>query len=85
MAKKIGMLEDFCNEIHFSPQLHDIGKMSVNSAIPTKRGRLDDDECFEMNQHTTSTPWNVLTVCRWPLRSPARTMSNGTARAIRTA
>ena len=27
--------------------------MSVNSAILTKRGRLDDDERHEMNQHTS--------------------------------
>ncbi len=53
MAKKVGMPDDFCNEIHFSAQLHDIGKMSVNSAILTKRGRLEEDERFEMNQHTT--------------------------------
>ena len=53
MAKKVGMPEDFCKEIHYSAQLHDIGKMSVNSAILTKRGRLDEDERFEMNQHTT--------------------------------
>ena len=53
MAKKLGMPADFCKEIHFSAQLHVIGKMSVNSAILTKRGRLDDDERFEMNQHTT--------------------------------
>ncbi|MDA0230105.1 MAG: HD domain-containing protein [Proteobacteria bacterium] len=53
MAKKVGMPTEFCNEIHFSARLHDIGKMSVNSAILTKRGRLNDDERFEMNQHTT--------------------------------
>lgn len=50
MAKKVGMPEVFCKEIHYSAQLHDIGKMSVNSAILTKRGRLDEDESFEMNQ-----------------------------------
>jgi HD-GYP domain-containing protein (c-di-GMP phosphodiesterase class II) len=53
MAKKCDMPEDFCKEIHHSAQLHDIGKMSVNSAILTKRGRLDDDERHEMNQHTS--------------------------------
>jgi len=40
MASKVGMPTEFCDEIHFSAQLHDIGKMSVNSAILTKRGRL---------------------------------------------
>ncbi|MBT4427932.1 MAG: HD domain-containing protein [Rhodospirillaceae bacterium] len=53
MAKKCGMPDDFCKEIHHSAQLHDIGKMSVNSAILTKPGRLDDDERHEMNEHTT--------------------------------
>ena len=53
MATKVGMPEVYCKEIHYSAQLHDTGKMSVNSAILTKRGRLDEDERFEMNQHTT--------------------------------
>ncbi len=53
MANKVGMPTDFCVEIHYSAQLHDIGKMSVNSTILTKRGRFDDDERFEINQHTT--------------------------------
>lgn len=53
MAKIAGMPEDFCKKIHHSAQLHDIGNMSVNSAILTKRGRLDDDERHEMNQHTS--------------------------------
>jgi len=52
LAKNLDVADNFCNEIHFSVQLHDIGKMSVNFAILIKRGRLDDDECFEMNQHT---------------------------------
>lgn len=49
MAKKMAMPDAFCREIHLSAQLHDIGKMSENSAILTKPGRLDDDERHEMN------------------------------------
>jgi HD-GYP domain-containing protein (c-di-GMP phosphodiesterase class II) len=41
-----------CEELHYSAQLHDVGKMSVNSAVLKKEGRLDPGEVEEMNRHT---------------------------------
>ncbi|MFZ5914436.1 MAG: HD-GYP domain-containing protein, partial [Pseudomonadota bacterium] len=43
----------FCDEIHYSAQLHDVGKMSVDQAVLKKKGRLDDGERTEMDRHTT--------------------------------
>jgi HD-GYP domain-containing protein (c-di-GMP phosphodiesterase class II) len=51
MAKELGQTQDYCDEIRYSAQLHDIGKMSVNTAILTKPGRLTEEEFFEMSQH----------------------------------
>ncbi|MSO75825.1 MAG: HD domain-containing protein [Alphaproteobacteria bacterium] len=53
LARRVGMASDFCDEIHYSAALHDVGKMSVNSAILKKPGRLTDEERLEMERHTT--------------------------------
>lgn len=52
MAVKLGLPEDFCQEIRYSAQLHDVGKMSVDQAVLKKKGRLDDAERAEMDRHT---------------------------------
>ncbi len=52
LANRVGMNKAFCDEIRFAAQLHDVGKMSVNSAILTKPGRLTPEERAEMEQHT---------------------------------
>jgi HD-GYP domain-containing protein (c-di-GMP phosphodiesterase class II) len=51
LARKLGMKKVFCDEIRYSAQLHDVGKMSVNVAILRKEGPLDEDERFEMMRH----------------------------------
>jgi len=51
LAGKLRMPKRFCNEIRYSAQLHDVGKMSVNAAILHKDGPLDDDERGEMMRH----------------------------------
>ena len=53
LARRVGMAGDFCDEIHYSAALHDVGKMSVDSAILKKPGRLTDEERLEMERHTT--------------------------------
>jgi HD-GYP domain-containing protein (c-di-GMP phosphodiesterase class II) len=52
LAKHLGMDQKFCEEIRYSAQLHDVGKMSVNSAILKKKGALNADERREMDLHT---------------------------------
>lgn len=52
IAQKFGAPADFCDEIRYSAQLHDVGKMSVDQAVLKKKGRLDDRERKEMDQHT---------------------------------
>ncbi len=53
IARHLGLPDDFCDEIHYSAQLHDVGKMSVDQAVLKKKGRLDDSERAEMDRHTT--------------------------------
>jgi GAF domain-containing protein len=51
LAKRLGMPEAFCDEIHYSAQLHDIGKLSIDHAILKKRDRLTAAERAEMDSH----------------------------------
>ena len=51
LASKLGMPEDFCDEIRYSAQLHDVGKMSVDAAVLKKRGKLTETERIEMDRH----------------------------------
>jgi len=51
LAGAMGMPRSFCDEIRYSAQLHDVGKMSVDVAILRKQGPLDDDERREMMNH----------------------------------
>lgn len=52
LAQLAGMPADYCDEIRYSAQLHDVGKMSVDSAVLKKKGALDQSEREEMNRHT---------------------------------
>jgi HD-GYP domain-containing protein (c-di-GMP phosphodiesterase class II) len=51
IARRLGMPAGFCDEIRYSAQLHDVGKMSVDGKVLRKRGPLTDDERTEMNLH----------------------------------
>jgi HD-GYP domain-containing protein (c-di-GMP phosphodiesterase class II) len=51
LATKLGKAKSFCDEIRYSAQLHDVGKMSINVAILRKEGPLDEDERVEMMRH----------------------------------
>jgi HD-GYP domain-containing protein (c-di-GMP phosphodiesterase class II) len=51
LASRLGMPEGFCDEIRYSAQLHDVGKMSVDSAVLKKRGKLTEAERAEMDRH----------------------------------
>lgn len=52
IAKLVGMPDDWCDEIRYSAQLHDVGKMSVDAAVLKKKGTLNAAERAEMNRHT---------------------------------
>ena len=51
IARELGMPPAWCDEIRYSAQLHDVGKMSVDAAVLKKRGPLDEIERAEMNRH----------------------------------
>jgi HD-GYP domain-containing protein (c-di-GMP phosphodiesterase class II) len=50
---------EWCAEIRYSAALHDVGKMSVDSAVLKKRGPLDAAERAEMNRHS-EYGWLIL-------------------------
>ena len=52
IAQQLGQPAEWCAEIRYSAQLHDVGKMSVDSAVLKKKGSLDAEERAEMNRHT---------------------------------
>ena len=51
IARKLGLPEPWCDEIRYSAQLHDVGKMSVDAAVLKKKGGLEPAERAEMNRH----------------------------------
>lgn len=51
LARLAGQPPQWCDEIRYSAQLHDVGKMSVDAAILRKQGPLTDAEREEMNTH----------------------------------
>ncbi|MGE0254557.1 MAG: HD domain-containing phosphohydrolase [Alphaproteobacteria bacterium] len=52
IARTLALPAPFCAEIRYSAQLHDVGKMAVDQAVLKKKGRLDEVERLEMNNHT---------------------------------
>jgi HD-GYP domain-containing protein (c-di-GMP phosphodiesterase class II) len=51
LATRLGRPRAWCDEIRYSAQLHDVGKMSVDAAILKKKGTLTDEEWREMRRH----------------------------------
>ncbi len=52
IAKRLGLDNHWCDELRYSAQLHDVGKMSVDAAVLKKKGPLTPQEREEMNRHT---------------------------------
>jgi HD-GYP domain-containing protein (c-di-GMP phosphodiesterase class II) len=52
LAQLANMPADWCDQIRYSAQLHDVGKMAVNAAVLKKKGKLNLEEREEMNRHT---------------------------------
>jgi len=52
ISRSLAQPEAWCDELRYSAQLHDIGKMSVDSAVLKKSGRLSAAERAEMDRHT---------------------------------
>lgn len=51
LARAAGQPAEWCDEIRYSAQLHDVGKMSVDAAVLRKKGRLSPTEWEEMQRH----------------------------------
>jgi HD-GYP domain-containing protein (c-di-GMP phosphodiesterase class II) len=52
LAGTLGKETDYCRELRYSAQLHDVGKMGVAPAVLRKTGALTADERREMDNHT---------------------------------
>lgn len=52
LAGTLGQSADYCQELRYSAQLHDVGKMGVAPAVLRKTGPLTVDERREMDNHT---------------------------------
>lgn len=59
LARLLGQPTEWCDELRYSAALHDVGKMSVDSAVLKKRGPLDPAEREEMNRHA-EYGWRIL-------------------------
>ena len=52
LAGTLGREADYCRELRYSAQLHDVGKMGVAPSVLRKTGPLTVDERREMDNHT---------------------------------
>ena len=53
IAEAFGLDRKQCQDIEWTAQMHDIGKIGVRDAVLNKAGRLTDQEYAEMKGHTT--------------------------------
>lgn len=51
LGRDIGLEESELNRLELLATLHDIGKMSIDKRVLNKRGKLSDDEWFEIRKH----------------------------------
>jgi len=51
LAQTLGMNTDFCETIHYSSPMHDIGKIAIPDTILVKRGPLTQEEWEIMKSH----------------------------------
>jgi HD-GYP domain-containing protein (c-di-GMP phosphodiesterase class II) len=61
LARAAGQPRAWCEEIRYSAQLHDVGKMSVDAAVLKKKGELTAEEWEEMRRHPEHG-YNILRV-----------------------
>ncbi|MET4697922.1 HD-GYP domain-containing protein (c-di-GMP phosphodiesterase class II) [Constrictibacter sp. MBR-5] len=59
LSTRMALPAAFCREIGYSAALHDVGKMSIDSALLRKRGSLTPAERREMELHT-EYGWQIL-------------------------
>ncbi|MBF0359312.1 MAG: HD domain-containing protein [Magnetococcales bacterium] len=51
IAEKMGLSDEFVRTIHYSAQMHDVGKIHVSANILKKPGRLTPEEVEQMKEH----------------------------------
>ncbi len=51
IARRAGKSDEFCEELHFTALLHDVGKIGIDNSIINKEGKLTAAEYDEIKQH----------------------------------
>ncbi len=51
IAREAGKSDEFCEELHFTALLHDVGKIGIDDSIINKEGRLTRSEYDAIKQH----------------------------------
>ena len=54
MAEKMGLAAPNIQKIYFAGLLHDIGKISIDQRLLSKKGKLTDDEFDTLKKHTVN-------------------------------
>jgi len=54
---RLGYDNEIQNEMYIAALLHDIGKLAISNDIIEKKGRLNEEERYEINKHTYYTRW----------------------------
>ena len=52
LASELGLTRKFCNEVRYSAQMHDVGKIHTPPEILRKPGKLAPEEWEEVKRHT---------------------------------
>ncbi|MFQ6605456.1 MAG: HD-GYP domain-containing protein [Fidelibacterota bacterium] len=51
LAQKLGLDSQFIDEIHYSAQMHDVGKIHIHPDVLRKKGKLTGEEIAVMKRH----------------------------------
>ena len=57
ITPQLGYDKEIQNKMYVAALLHDIGKLVISNDIIDKRGKLDEEERYQINKHTYYTRW----------------------------
>lgn len=57
ITAQLGYDYEIQNKMYVAALLHDIGKLVISNDIIDKKGKLDEEERFQINKHTYYTRW----------------------------
>ena len=86
IAEQMGKSEEECREVYYAGLLHDVGKIGIQNAILTKKGKLTSEEYEQIKRHTTIGKQILSGISEYPYLSIAANSHHERydARATRT-